>query len=58
MMNKLHSMIAIAVLAITFTACKKDNDEPIIVVPPSDGNTLTLSGKTTESNYTNVYMLI
>ncbi|GGE48017.1 heme-binding HmuY-like protein [Pedobacter psychrotolerans] len=53
-MNKLHSMIAIAALAITFTACKKDNDEPIIVVPPSDGSTLTLSGKTTESNYANV----
>lgn len=54
MMNKLHSMIAIAVLAITFTACKKDNDEPIIVVPPSGGSTLTLSGKTAESNYANI----
>ena len=47
-------MIAIAALAITFTACKKDSEEPIIVVPPSDGATITLSGKTAESNYTNI----
>jgi nitrogen fixation protein len=53
-MNKLNSMIAIAALAITFTACKKDSEEPIIVVPPSDGATLTLNGKTAESNYTNI----
>ncbi|KQM66200.1 hypothetical protein ASE74_09965 [Pedobacter sp. Leaf216] len=43
-MNKFNSMTAIAFLAITFTACKKDSDEPIIVVPPSDGSTLTLNG--------------
>jgi len=43
-MNKLNSMIAIAFLAITFTACKKGTDEPILVAPPSDGNTLTLNG--------------
>jgi len=43
-MNKFNSMIAIALLAITFTACKKDTDEPIFVVPPSDGSTLTLNG--------------
>ncbi|WP_316849229.1 HmuY family protein [Pedobacter agri] len=53
-MNKLNSMIAIAALAITFTACKKTTEEPIIVVPPSDGATLTLSGKTAESNYANI----
>lgn len=53
-MNKLNSMIAIAFMAITFTACKKDSEEPIIVVPPSDGNTLTISGKTAESNYANI----
>lgn len=53
-MNKLNSMITLAALAITFTACKKDNDEPLIIVPPSDGSTLTLSGKTAESNYSNV----
>lgn len=43
-MNKLNSMIAIAFLAVTFTACKKDTEEPIVVVPPSDGSTLTLNG--------------
>lgn len=43
-MNKLNSLIAVAFLAITFTACKKDTDEPIFIAPPSDGSTLTLSG--------------
>ncbi|RBQ07755.1 HmuY family protein [Pedobacter miscanthi] len=53
-MNKLNSMIAIALIAVSFTACKKDTDEPIVVVPPSDGSTLTLNGKTSESNYANI----
>jgi len=43
-MNKFNSTIALALLAITFTACKKNTDEPIITVPPSDGSTLTLNG--------------
>lgn len=43
-MNKLNSMVAVALLALTFTACKKDKGEPVIVVPPSDGSTLTLNG--------------
>ncbi len=43
-MNKFKSIIAIAFIAITFTACKKDKEEPIIVAPPSDGSTLTLNG--------------
>lgn len=43
-MNKFNSIIAIALIAVTFTACKKDNEEPVIVVPPSDGSTLTLNG--------------
>lgn len=43
-MNKLNSFVTIALLAITFTACKKSKTEPIIVVPPSDGSTLTLNG--------------
>lgn len=43
-MNKFNSIIAIALLAVTFTACKKDNEEPIVVAPPSDGSTLTLNG--------------
>lgn len=42
-MNKLNSILAVALLAITFTSCKKD-EEPIIVTPPSDGSTLTLNG--------------
>lgn len=37
-------MIAIAFIAVTFAACKKDSEEPIVVVPPSDGSTLTLNG--------------
>lgn len=37
-------MIAVALFAIIFTSCKKNTDEPIIVVPPSDGSTLTLNG--------------
>ncbi|RZK46169.1 MAG: hypothetical protein EOO87_24000, partial [Pedobacter sp.] len=53
-MNKLNSFVAVALLALTFTACKKSKDEPVIVVPPSDGSTLTLEGKTAESNYANV----
>jgi len=43
-MNKFNSIIAIAFIALTFTACKKDKEEPVIVVPPSDGSTLTLNG--------------
>lgn len=43
-MNKFNSMMAVALLALTFTACKKDKEEPIIEVPPSDGSTLTLQG--------------
>ncbi|WP_053058445.1 HmuY family protein [Pedobacter sp. BMA] len=43
-MNKLNSMIAITFIAVTFAACKKDSDEPIVVIPPSDGSTLTLNG--------------
>ncbi len=43
-MNKLNSIIAVAALSFAFTACKKDKEEPIITVPPSDGSTLTLNG--------------
>lgn len=43
-MNKFNSIIAIALLAVTFTACKKDNEEPLVIAPPSDGSTLTLNG--------------
>lgn len=42
-MNKFNSILAVAFLAVTFTACKKDS-EPVVVVPPSDGSTLTLNG--------------
>lgn len=53
-MNKLNSFVAIALLAITFTACKKSRTEPIIVAPPSDGSILTMEGKTDASNYANI----
>ena len=53
-MNKINSMMAVALLAFTFTACKKDDKEPEIIVPVSDGSMMTLEGKTAESNYTNV----
>jgi len=43
-MNKLNSIISVALLAVTFTACKKGGEEPVIVAPPSDGSTLTLNG--------------
>ncbi|WP_199120130.1 HmuY family protein [Pedobacter sp. ASV28] len=43
-MNKINSIVAVALLAMTLIACKKDNKEPDIVVPVSDGSTLTLNG--------------
>jgi hypothetical protein len=43
-MNKLNSIFAVALLASVFTACSKDEVDPIIVVPPSDGSTMTLRG--------------
>lgn len=43
-MNKFNSLLFAAFIAISFAACKKDSDEPVIVVPPSDGSTLTLNG--------------
>ncbi|RZK55782.1 MAG: hypothetical protein EOO87_07095 [Pedobacter sp.] len=52
-MNKFNSMLAVAFIAVAFTACKKDS-EPVVVVPPSDGSTLTLEGKTTVSPYANI----
>ncbi|WP_442587747.1 HmuY family protein [Pedobacter sp. AW31-3R] len=42
-MNKFTKLIAFLCIATAFTACKKDSD-PIVVVPPSDGSTLTLNG--------------
>lgn len=42
-MNKFTKLIALLCMATAFTACKKDED-PIVVVPPSDGSTLTLNG--------------
>ena len=42
-MNKLNSILLVALLATAFTACKKEK-EPVIVIPPSDGSTLTLNG--------------
>lgn len=52
-MNKLNSILFVALTATTFFACKKE-EEPVIVVPPSDGSSLTLEGKTAASPYANV----
>lgn len=43
-MNKLNSMFAVVLMASVFAACSKDEADPIIVVPPSDGSTMTLNG--------------
>jgi len=43
-MNKFNSLLSIALITVSFAACKKSGDEPVIVVPPSDGSTLTLNG--------------
>lgn len=43
-MNKFRPFIAVAIFALSFTACKNDNDEPTVELPPSDGSTLTLNG--------------
>lgn len=42
-MNKLTKIITLLCFTAAVTACKKDED-PIVVVPPSDGSTLTLKG--------------
>lgn len=42
-MNKFTKIIALLCFVTAFTACSKDED-PIVVVPPSDGSTLTLNG--------------
>lgn len=52
-MNKFKSMLALGIAVTVLAACSKSKDEPIVVPPPSDGSTLTLEGKTAESNYTN-----
>ncbi|MGC4101585.1 HmuY family protein [Ferruginibacter sp.] len=44
-MKHLQKLMAAAVIAGTFTACKKDKD-PIIVVPPSSGAQVQLDGGT------------
>lgn len=43
-MNKINAIIATCLVALTVSSCKDDNVEPIIVVPPSSGSTLTLQG--------------
>jgi len=42
-MNKFTRIIALLCFVTAFTACSKD-DDPIVVVPASDGSTLTLNG--------------
>lgn len=42
-MNRTTRLYAFTALAVILTSCSK-NDDPIVVVPPSDGSTLTLNG--------------
>lgn len=42
-MNKFTKLIALLTFTAVIASCKKD-EEPIVVVPPSDGSTLTLNG--------------
>lgn len=42
-MMRLQKMMLVAVVTATFTACKKDKD-PIIIIPPSTGAQVQLSG--------------
>ncbi|TDO23246.1 HmuY family protein [Pedobacter duraquae] len=42
-MNKFSKIIGLLCIAACFTACQKD-DEPTIVIPPSEGSSLTLNG--------------
>lgn len=44
-MNKFTKIITLLCFVTAFAACSKDDTtEPIVVVPPSDGSTLTLNG--------------
>lgn len=43
-MIKINTLIAASFVALAFTSCKDNAAEPIIIVPPSSGSTLTLSG--------------
>lgn len=44
-MNKFTRIITLLCFITAFAACSKDDStEPIVVVPPSDGSTLTLNG--------------
>lgn len=42
-MKKFAKIITLVYVAAAFTSCSKDKD-PIVVIPPSDGSTLTLDG--------------
>lgn len=52
-MKKINSILALTLLVAVIASCSKDK-EPNITIPASDGSTLTLEGKTAESNYANV----
>lgn len=43
MMNKMKPILIFVLSGLIFASCKKDV-EPLLVAPPSDGNTLTLNG--------------
>ncbi len=42
-MKKINQLLSVTAFAVIFTSCSKD-EIPVIVVPPSDGSTLTLNG--------------
>ncbi len=43
-MYKIKTIAAISLVAASFASCKDNTAEPILVVPPSEGSTLTLNG--------------
>ncbi|RZL06215.1 MAG: hypothetical protein EOO89_24690 [Pedobacter sp.] len=42
-MNRFYKILSVACVSAIFTSCAKE-ETPIIIVPPSDGSTLTLNG--------------
>lgn len=43
-MIKINTLLATSIVALALVSCKENEAEPIIVVPPSSGSTLTLNG--------------
>ncbi|HLS39055.1 MAG TPA: HmuY family protein [Sphingobacterium bovisgrunnientis] len=43
-MIKINTLLATSIVVISMISCSKSDTEPIIVIPPSSGSTLTLNG--------------